>query len=187
MGMILKEEYLEMGLIYAREGNLKAAYKNLRTALLKYTGLENPQERVNEQVLERLPLELLSYYGLCAALVKNRVEEGITLCRKALAKEALRPDVYLNLGKVYLKANEKAKALKIFQRGIELGGRSRDFMNELKNLGIRKKRALSFLPRNHFVNRYAGRLLRGLRPPKRARSLRDQHTGYTWSSQAKEI
>ena len=159
MGMIHKEEYLEMGLIYAREGNLEAAYKNLRTALLKYTGLENPQMRVNEQVLQQLPLELLSYYGLCAALVKNHVEEGITLCRKALAKEAFRPDFYLNLGKIYLKANQKAKAMKIFQRGIKFGGKSRDFMNELKNLGIRKKRALSFLPRNHFLNRHVGRLL----------------------------
>ena len=167
VGMIHKEEYLEMGLIYAREGNLEAAYKNLRTALLKYTGLENPQMRVDEQVLQQLPLELLSYYGLCAALVKNRVEEGITLCRKALAKETLRPDFYLNLGKVYLKANQKAEAMKIFQRGIKFGGRSRDFMNELKNLGVRKKRALSFLPRNHFLNRHVGRLLHELRTPQK--------------------
>jgi len=169
VGMIHKEEYLEMGLIYAREGNLEAAYKNLQTALLKFTGLENPQTKVkvNEQFLELLPLELLSYYGLCAALVKNRVEEGITLCRKALAKEAFRPDFYLNLGKVYLKANQKAEAMKIFQRGIKFGGRSRDFMNELKNLGVRKKRALSFLPRNHFLNRHVGRLLHELRTPQK--------------------
>jgi tetratricopeptide (TPR) repeat protein len=179
MGTMQKEEYLELGLIYAREGNLEAALKNLAVALGKYTGLEDPRARVDEKLLEDIPLELLSYYGLCIALVKNHVEEGIRLCRKVLAKDVFRPEFYLNLGKVYLKANQKAKALKIFQRGLELGERSRDLKKELEKLGLRKKQVFGFLPRHHFLNRYAGLLLHRLRIPRRGAESQDHRAGHS--------
>jgi Tfp pilus assembly protein PilF len=77
----------------------------------------------------------------------------------ALAKDTLRPDFYLNLGKVYLKANNKAKALKVFQRGMEVSERNRDLVSEIKKLGIRRRKPLGFLPRSHFMNRYSGLML----------------------------
>jgi tetratricopeptide (TPR) repeat protein len=162
MGTMQNEEYLELGLLYAREGNLAAALKSLNTALLKYAGLENPQAQVSPRVLDEVPLELLSYYGMCIALVQNRVDEGIRLCRRSLAKDTLRPEFYLNLGKVYVKANQKAKALKVFQRGLEVSERNRELVNEIRKMGIRRKRPLSFLPRNHVLNRYSGLLLHKL-------------------------
>jgi len=179
MGTMQKEEYLELGLIYAREGNLEAALKNLAVALVKYSNQEDPQAEVDEKDLENVPLELLSYYGLCVALVRNRVDEGIRLCRKVLAKDVFRPEYYLNLGKVYLKANQKAKALKIFQRGLELGERSRDLKKEVAKLGLRKKQAFGFLPRHHFLNRYAGLLLHRLRIPRRAAESQDHRAGHS--------
>ncbi|MCI0526958.1 MAG: hypothetical protein L0Y56_05820 [Nitrospira sp.] len=159
MGMMQNEEYLELGMLYVKEGNLGAALKSLNTALLKYTTPEESQTQMGEQVLDRLPLDLLSYYGLCIALVQNRVEEGKRFCRMALTKDTLRPEFYLNLGKVYLKADSKAKALKIFQRGLEVSERSRDLINEIKKLGVRRRRPLGFLPRNNFLNRYSGLVL----------------------------
>ncbi|MGH7273951.1 MAG: hypothetical protein ACREIQ_05835 [Nitrospiria bacterium] len=173
-----KEEYLELGLIYAREGNLEAALKNLAVALVKYSNQEDPQAKVDEKDLENVPLELLSYYGLCIALVKNHVGEGIRLCRKVLAKDVFRPEFYLNLGKVYLKANQKAKALKIFQRGLELGERSRDLKKEIVKLGLRKKQVFGFLPRHHFLNRSVGLLFDTLRIPGRATESQDDRAGY---------
>lgn len=154
-----KEEYLELGLIYIREGNLEEASKALGTALVRYAGLEGRYTRVDEQALGNVPPELLSYYGLCLALVQNRIEDGIRLCKRAILKDTLRPEFYLNLGKAYLKANQKAKALKIFQRGLEVGKRNRDILYELRKMGIRKKQVIGFLPRGHFINRYAGLLL----------------------------
>lgn len=160
--MMQKEEYLELGLIYVREGNLKAAMKSLHTAMIKYAGLENPQARPNERVLDELPLDLLSYYGLCIALTQNRTEEGLKLCRRALAKDTLRPDYYLNAGKIYVKINQKAKALKYFQRGLEISQRHKGLMNEMKKMGIRKRQVFGFLPRRNILNRYAGVVLQRL-------------------------
>ena len=162
MGMMQNEEYLELALLYVREGNFGAALKSLNTALIKYAGVGDTQTQVNPQVLEQVPLALLSYYGLCIALVQNRVEEGIRLCRRALAKDTLRPDFYLNLGKVYLRANLKAKALKVFQEGLEIAERNRELISEIKRLGLRRRKPLGFLPRGHFLNRYSGLLLRRL-------------------------
>jgi tetratricopeptide (TPR) repeat protein len=162
MGMMQNEEYLELGVLYVKEGNLRAALESLNTALLKYTTPQGSQAQIGERVLDRLPLDLLSYYGLCIALVQSRLEEGTRLCRLALAKDTLRPDFYLNLGKVYLKANNKAKALKVFQRGLEVSERNRDLANEVKKMGIRRHKPLGFLPRSNFLNRYSGLLLRRL-------------------------
>lgn len=157
-----KEDYLELGQIYAMEGKLGEALKSLRNALFMYIG-EDPQAKLDKQALERLPLELLSYYGLCIALVENRVEEGIHLCQKAARKDIFRPDFYLNLGKVYSKANQKARALETFKRGAAVTEKNAQLMRELKKFGIRKKPVLSFLSRSHFLNRYAGLLLHRLK------------------------
>jgi tetratricopeptide (TPR) repeat protein len=162
MGMMQNEEYLELGMLYVKEGNLAAALKSFNTALLKYTTPQESQAQMGERVLDRLPLDLLSYYGLCIALVQSRMEEGTRLCRIALAKDTLRPEFYLNLGKVYLKANNKSKALKVFQRGLEVSERNRDLINEIKRLGIRRRKPLGFLPRHHFLNRYSGLMLHKL-------------------------
>lgn len=178
MGTMQKEEYLELGLLYAREGNLEAALKYLTIAVEKYADLEDSQAKVDEMVLENVPLDLLSYYGLCIALVKNQVEEGIRLCRKVLGRDVFRPEFYLNLGKVYLKANQKAKALKIFQRGLELSERSKDLTKEWEKLGIRKKHVFGFLPRHHFVNQYAGLLFDRLWIPRGPAHSKDDLAGY---------
>ncbi len=162
MEMMQDKEYLELGMLYVKEGNLAAALKSFNTALLKYTTSQESQTQMGERVLDRLPLDLLSYYGLCIALVQSRIEEGTRLCRMALAKDTLRPDYYLNLGKVYLKANNKAKALKVFQRGLEVSERNRDLVNAIKKLGIRRRKPLGFLPRSHFINRFSGLVLHKL-------------------------
>ena len=158
MGIMQKEDYLELGRMYAKEGQPEAALKSLHRALLKYIGVEGTSVQIKKEALEDLPSELLSYYGLCIALVENRVQEGMTFCRKAVSRDFLRSDFYLNLGRVYLKANQKTKALETFQRGLEMTEKNGDLMKELKKFGIRQKPALHFLPRGHFLNRYIGLL-----------------------------
>lgn len=162
MDTMRKGDYLELGQIYAMEGKLEAALKSLRNALFMYIG-EDPQAKLDKQVLEHLPAELLSYYGLCIALVENRVEEGIHLCHKAVRRDIFRPEFYLNLGKVYSKANQKARALETFKRGAAVTEKNAQLMQELKTFGIRKKPVLSLLSRSHFLNRYAGLLLHRLK------------------------
>lgn len=150
---------LELGKIYIDRGKPSEALKNLHQAILKHLGDQGISRPQDTKALERVPAELLSYYGLCLALVENRVHHGLTLCKMAIEKQMLRPEFYLNLGKVYLKANQKAKALSTFRKGLQLTEKNSALLNELKRYGLRRQPVLRFLPRSHFVNRYIGLLV----------------------------
>jgi len=158
MGVMRKEDYLELGRMYAQEGKPQSALKSLHLALLKYIGGENSPVTIDERVLELLPSELLSYYGFCIAVVEGRIPEGIAFCKNAISRDILRPEFYLNLGRVYLEAKQKAKALETFQRGLEITEKNSELMQQLKDFGVRKKPVLHFIPRGSFLNRYLGLL-----------------------------
>ena len=166
-----KEEYLELGIIHAQECNFQAALDSLRQALLKYTDQEDSLDGLDAEDFEHLPPELLSYYGLCIAQAEDRVGEGTHLCRLALARDSLRPDFYLNLGRIYLQASEKEKALETFHQGLGLFGNSQALIQEWRKMGIRKRRVLNFLPRDHFVNRCIGRLFYRIKGERKAPAL----------------
>jgi tetratricopeptide (TPR) repeat protein len=159
MSIMQKEDYLELGRLYVKEGKPQSALKNLHRALLMYLGIENAPATIDNRMAERLPPDLLSYYGLCIAIVEKRVHEGILLCQNAIAKDLLRPDYYLNLGRVYLESDQKAKALGTFRRGLEMTERNSDLVRELKKFGTRQKPVLDSLPRDHLLNRTIGRML----------------------------
>jgi tetratricopeptide (TPR) repeat protein len=168
-----KEEYLELGQIQAMEGKFGAALKNLTQAMSMYIG-DNSSDKISKQSLEALPSALLSYYGLCIAVMENRVEEGMRLCQKAVTKDILRPDLYLNLGKVYLQAKQKDRAVKTFRRGIQVTEKNAELIKELEKLGIRREPVLPFLPRRNFLNRYLGRIRQGLTKKEPAQARRSR-------------
>ncbi len=167
MGLMQKEDYLELGLLYAREGNYRKALRSIHAAMAKYAAQDDPQAAMEGVALEGLPTELLSYYGLCLALVENRIEEGLRFCTRSLELEPLRTDFYLNLGRVQIKADQKLEALKTFRRGLELTEQNNELLKELKKFGIRKKQVFSSLPRSHFLNRVLGVLIHWLRLPRK--------------------
>ncbi len=159
MAIMTKEDYLELGQLYTREGKPQVALKNLHRALIKYLGAEGTPVTIDKRAAEQLPPELLSYYGLCIAIVEDRVQEGVSLCQSAISKDILRPEFYLNLGRVYLEARQKAKALETFRRGLEITEKNSELMQELKKFGSRRQPTLDSLPRDHFLNRTIGLLL----------------------------
>jgi tetratricopeptide (TPR) repeat protein len=154
-----KEEEQELMRILGQKGRPEEALKSLHRAVLTYMGPEASLVVLEKAKLSSVPPEVLSYYGLCVALVENRVQEGMTLCKMAIEKDMLRHDFYRNLGKVYLKAGQKPKALQTFRKGLELTDKNSDLARELKKHGERRKPALSFLPRSNFVNRYIGLMM----------------------------
>ena len=120
-----------------------------------------------------------SYLGYCMAKERGQVREAVRLCQAALSAEPNNPAHYLNLGRVFLLAQDKGKAIATFWKGIskapgaERGvlieraqrGHSREhglILDELRRLGIRKKAPFARLDRSHPLNRVAGRLLRTL-------------------------
>ncbi len=103
-----------------------------------------------------------SYLGLCLAIERGQVREGIVLCNDAIAGDRDNPVHYFHLGKIYLREKRKAEAIEIFRQGLSRGD-SEEIRSMLETLGTRKKPLFSFLPRNHFLNKYAGKILRILR------------------------
>jgi Flp pilus assembly protein TadD len=109
------------------------------------------------RTMENEPL-YLSSKALCLAKVRRSFKEAIYLCRDALEIEPTNPVHYLNLGKIYLFAGQKKKALSTFRDGLKRG-RNSAIVAELENLGVRKQPFFPFLTRTHPLNKYSGILL----------------------------
>lgn len=98
-----------------------------------------------------------SYLAYCRAKVKREYAAAINLCTEALREEPANADHYLNLGRIYLLAGKRGKALPIFRRGIKFG-RNPQLMAELKKFDPRQPPVFSSLPRQHSLNRITGKL-----------------------------
>jgi tetratricopeptide (TPR) repeat protein len=104
---------------------------------------------------------LNSYLGYCLAVERGQFKNGASLCSNALKEEPGKAIHYLNLGRVYLAAGERAQAVKTLRQGLKLGGNPR-IVEELKQLGIRKQLVFSSLTRDHPLNKHVGRLFNRL-------------------------
>lgn len=112
--------------------------------------------------LKKTP-EIQSYLGFCIATERGKVTEGIALCENAMARESDNPVHYLNLGRVYLKANRKTEAIETLRKGLSFGD-NLEIRLVLDGLGTRRKPVFPFLPRSNFLNKYIGLLLNRLNP-----------------------
>ena len=65
-------------------------------------------------------MRYLSYYGLCRAKAHGRLEEAIHSCRRAARVRSQDPEMFLNLGRVYLSARRRRNAFDSFQDGLKL-------------------------------------------------------------------
>jgi tetratricopeptide (TPR) repeat protein len=94
--------------------------------------------------------------GLCIAHERGKISEGIRLCEEALKADPLSVENYFNLGKVFIKANLKQKAIEVYRRGLKIDDRNPLLIAELQSLGLRKKPVIPWLPRKNFLNKYLG-------------------------------
>ncbi|MBL0225381.1 MAG: tetratricopeptide repeat protein [Geobacteraceae bacterium] len=106
--------------------------------------------------------EMISLMGYSLARESGRLKEAIALCEKALSLNPNQPEHYLNLGRVYILANKRAPAIRIFKAGLRIRKDPR-IMQELKNLGIRKPPFVNSLARDHVINVVAGKVFTLLR------------------------
>lgn len=111
--------------------------------------------------MEKTPV-IKSCLGLCIATERGRISEAVRLCLEAIEQDPKNPIHYLNLGKVYLKADRKADCLDVLRKGLSRGD-DPEIASLLEIIGRRKPPVFSFLPRRHFLNRYAGLIMRRLR------------------------
>jgi Flp pilus assembly protein TadD len=105
----------------------------------------------------------MSFLGLCLAMVDGKVREGLRLCEKAVEREFFRPELFLNLGRVYLMSGNRKKAHTVFRKGLAIDKDNLEIRYELERMGIRKPPVLPFLDRRNTVNKLAGKVLQRLR------------------------
>jgi tetratricopeptide (TPR) repeat protein len=139
------DELLEKGIALLRENNPLGALASFEKA---YN-------------IRKTPV-IQSYLGLCIATERGKVSDGVVLCRQAIDAEPHNPVHYLNLGRVYLKANKKIECLETLRQGLAHGDNP-EILALLETVGMRKPPVFPFLPRRHFLNRYVGLLLSRLR------------------------
>lgn len=111
----------------------------------------------------------LSYYGLAVALADDNLQDAINFCRAAILRAAYEPEFYLNLCRVYNKAGQRKKALEALVEGLNFDRNNSLLRTEMKRMGARRRPLISFLPREHILNKSLGRLtyrIRRLSLPK---------------------
>jgi tetratricopeptide (TPR) repeat protein len=108
-------------------------------------------------------MKYVSFLGLSLALANSRSEEGVRLCEQAVRREFFDPDLFCNLGIVYLRGRQKKLAFEAFQKGLNLQPGHRRIREELERYERRSYPVFSFLPRTHPINVLAGRVRHRLR------------------------
>ena len=106
----------------------------------------------------RAPVKYLSYYGLCLAMVSNRLRVAQRICEGTVRAEFFDPDLHLNLGKVYSRLGDRRSAFDAFLRGLRLNPRHAGLVRAVRGMGIRKPPIVGFLSRANPLNRVLGQL-----------------------------
>jgi tetratricopeptide (TPR) repeat protein len=138
---------------------------------------ESAVRLARRQGAEAVPMKYLSYYGLCLAVCSDRFQEASAICETAVRGEFYNPDLYWNLGRVYLRAGDRQQAFGSFVRGLRLNPRHPGLVGEIRRLGIRKRPIVRLFPRSHPLNRILGRLRGHFAQPAPARRRSTSVTG----------
>lgn len=143
------EELFQKGVRLLQTNHLEQAATLFETALsLEQKSGNDPSAR------------LLSYCGYTLAFARKKYNDGLHLCRRAVEKEFFNPDLFFNLGDIYLARGDKKNAHLAFSRGLSLAPEHPKIRARIKEMGLRKGPILSFLSRTHFLNRFLGALFR---------------------------
>ncbi len=123
-------------------------------ALASFSAALHEQRVCSEQKEARY----ISYYGYCLALMQIDRHESLRLCREAVSIEDYRPNLWWNLGRVALMVGHRGEAHRAFRRGLSLDPTHDGLRKDLRRMGIRRPPVLSFVPRNHGLNVFLGKL-----------------------------
>lgn len=101
-----------------------------------------------------------SYYGLCLGIAKRRFDQALELCRSAAKEEFYNPELYRNLAQLHLIFGFKAEGIRYLRRGLMIDPANQQILDDLVELGVRRRPLFGFLPRGHAFNRWIG-MIRG--------------------------
>lgn len=111
---------------------------------------------------EGLPALFYSYLGYGIARFEGNRRQGLELCRRAVELELYQPEAYYFLAETHLLMGDRRAATDVVEQGLDIDPEHRDLQALKRQLGRRRSPVLTFLPRQHRINRILGRLRHGL-------------------------
>lgn len=99
-----------------------------------------------------------SFCGLTRVLSGD--DSGLELCRDAASMEAMDGDVYLNLACAEWHMKSRQRAIRVLEKGLQIDQEHPGLNRFKSSVGVRTRTAISFIPRNSFLNNALGRLAR---------------------------
>lgn len=98
----------------------------------------------------------LSWLGVSLARARGDLKTAEKLCIEAIKRGVFRGEYYRNLAVVYFVWQKKSKAVLVIKKGLRIDRNNRQLINELKRIGMRKRRSIPFLSRSNPLNKYYG-------------------------------
>jgi tetratricopeptide (TPR) repeat protein len=145
---VSSEEMFRRGLAHLRRRARKEAASCFQQAIdLDREGPAKPPK-----------MRYLSYLGLALSMINARSEEAVKLCQRAVKREFYDADLLCNMGIVYLRNRQRGPAFDAFERGLKLKSNHSRILAALERHDKRGQPMFTSLPRDHSVNRLAGRL-----------------------------
>lgn len=105
----------------------------------------------------------MSYLGLAMARSGKDLASAEEYSLKAVEKKPYTGEYYSNLAEVYLISGKRKEAVECIDKGLKYDNDNQELSEEIKKYGVRRKPALPFLPRSHFINKNIGILLSRLK------------------------
>ena len=109
-------------------------------------------------ISDRMFPKYKSYYGLSRLL--NGDDAGIVICRNLVRKCPHDADVCLNLARAEVFVANRKEALRVVDIGLCFSSQHEGLHDLKHKLGIRGRKPVPFLPRNHTFNIVLGKFLR---------------------------
>ena len=103
-----------------------------------------------------LPARYYSYLGCAQARVENRVKEGLTYCEHAARDEFWDPEIWVNLSRTRLLADNRRGAVRAVNEGLAIDPTMKSLLFLCRELGVRQPPVISFLSRANPLNYLLG-------------------------------
>lgn len=111
------------------------------------------------------PVDGLSHYGLCLALVEKRYKPAIRLCQRAMSVQFYNAAHYANATRIFIAAGNRKRAVEALENGLKQLPKDALLLQVRDRIGWRRGKAIPFLHRDNPLNVWMGK--------RRARARRD--------------
>jgi tetratricopeptide (TPR) repeat protein len=139
-------------------GEAQRLYEEARACILGHREVEAFEILQEVLWLDPQHVEALSAFGLCLAKVHGDLAQALDICGQALRLAPTNTEIRTNLGRVHRLRGDNAAAHKVFLAAYRSNPVNVAPAAELTRMGVRRPAILPFLPREHWCNRWLGRL-----------------------------